>query len=317
MRKALVVGFAWVLGCGSATDTLPPYPSSVSANPGFGGDGAIAFTGVGSSSGSDAMVPGGEDEGLVGLRDDDASDSTREGITPSEDGSLDAAEGADASRGVNSSDSGNPQDSNAESSAKPQPDASTGQPEASTPRPDASTGLPDASTEKPDASTGVPDASTEKPDASTALPDASMGKPDAAAGPPACLSAGVDCTSAPDACCSGICSPLTGSALLTGQQAVCADPCSTGPGCVSGCCVPDVTSGMLACAPRGSCPATCIPAGSACTSPADCCGRETCISLNGGICAALCTFDTDCPSGCCVPLDNASGSVCVARQFCP
>ncbi len=303
MRKALFVGFAWVLGCGSATDTLPPYPSSAGANPGSGGDGAPALTDAGSSSALDAMAFGGQDAGLVGLPDNQASDAAGDAITPFEAGALDAAVGPDASHGANSSDSGNPQDSSAESSAKPQLDASTGQPDASTP--------------KPDASTGVPDASTDKPDASAAKPDASTGKPDASTGPPACLSAGVDCTSAPDACCSGICSPLTGSALLTGQQAVCADSCSTGPECVSGCCVPDVTTGMLACAPRGSCPATCVPAGSACTSPADCCGRETCISLNGGSCAALCTFDTDCPSGCCVPLDNASANVCVARQFCP
>jgi hypothetical protein len=231
MRRALVVGFAWVLGCGSATDTLPGYESSVGASSVSPSDGATALTGVASPSGLDAMALGGGEASAEALPADGAQEAVGAAITPSEDATLDAPAFADVSHGADSSDTGPPQDSGAGSSAKPPP-------EASTPEPEASTGQLDASTPEPDASTGPPDASTPKPDASTGPPDASTGK-------------------------------------------------------------------------------TCAPPGAGCNSPGDCCARETCVSLNGGSCAAICTMNSDCTSGCCAPLTNASGHVCAAPQFCP
>jgi hypothetical protein len=163
----------------------------------------------------------------------------------------------------------------------------------------------------PDAS-HVPDASDSGALHDSAPELSAVPLPEASTTVPACLAVGVVCTSTPNSCCSGICSaPVTGTA-----QFVCAAPCATDAECASGCCAPEVNTGMLACAPRGFCAATCAEPSDACTSPLDCCSGETCVTTNGGSCAALCTVNADCLSGCCAPLGNASVSVCSAYQFC-
>ena len=128
----------------------------------------------------------------------------------------------------------------------------------------------------------------------------------------ACLPAGTVCTSTPNACCSGVCSEPT----TTSGQAVCAAPCSSGSDCASGCCAPVTGATGTYCSPIGFCPNLCMQAGSACQADTDCCRGETCVTTNGGSCAANCTANTDCMSGCCAPLNNSSVSVCSAPQFC-
>jgi hypothetical protein len=55
---------------------------------------------------------------------------------------------------------------------------------------------------------------------------------------------------------------------------------------------------------------SCSGAGATCAGSAACCLGFTCITANGGICAASCTVDSQCQSGCCTPLSNAAESVC-------
>lgn len=142
----------------------------------------------------------------------------------------------------------------------------------------------------------------------------SAGLPDVAGGDATCLATGGDCTSTPNACCSGIClapaNPM--------EHYFCADPCMTGgTACASGCCASPSNTTQMACAPRGFCTATCAGPGVACTTPYDCCVGHTCVTTNTGTCAAICTQNAQCASGCCAPLANASINVCSARQFCP
>jgi hypothetical protein len=187
--------------------------------------------------------------------------------------------------------------------AAPVPDARADVDASHAPDASESAALQDSSLES--GAKAEPEASTQEHEASTPLPEASTTVP-------ACLAAGVVCTSTPNSCCSGICSaPLTGS-----EQSVCAAPCTIDAQCASGCCAPEINTGMLACAPRGFCLATCAGPSAACTTSLDCCANETCVTTNGGSCASLCTVNADCLSGCCAPLSNASVSVCSAFQFC-
>jgi hypothetical protein len=161
----------------------------------------------------------------------------------------------------------------------------------------------------------------EKGDASKAKADASNTKDDAATGP-TCLANGTVCTSTPAACCSGICSADLSN---PSNPDVCAAACTTDADCESGCCAPLANQPtVMSCAPRGFCSSTCAAIGSSCTAATDCClaagGDEPlCVGENGGAttCAAACTVDTDCVSGCCVPLTNGNASACQAAQFCP
>jgi len=127
-----------------------------------------------------------------------------------------------------------------------------------------------------------------------------------------CLAAGAECTSTPNACCSGLCDAPT----TTTGQAYCAAACTTAADCESGCCAVVANSTVMACSPRGFCANTCSGASGACTANTDCCENFECVGTNGGTCAAICTSDTECESGCCAPLSNASVSVCSAGQFC-
>lgn len=65
-------------------------------------------------------------------------------------------------------------------------------------------------------------------------------------------------------------------------------------------------------------PAMCQQAGASCASAA-CCGGSTCAGfedLGGDFCAADCTRNRECQSGCCAPLEGG-GSVCAPASYCP
>ena len=141
----------------------------------------------------------------------------------------------------------------------------------------------------------------------------SGGSSGSSSGGTSCLAAGTECTSTPNACCSGMCdAPET-----TTGQAFCAASCSSASECQSGCCAPVQGSSQMACSPIGFCANTCHGASGACTANTDCCLNYECVATNGGTCAAICTSNSQCQSGCCAPLSNASVSVCSAPQFCP
>jgi hypothetical protein len=127
-----------------------------------------------------------------------------------------------------------------------------------------------------------------------------------------CLASGAECTSTPNGCCSGLCDAPT----TTTGQAYCAAACTDAAECMSGCCAPVANSSSMACSPRGFCANTCSGASGACTANTDCCQNFECVGTNGGTCAAVCTENSECESGCCAPLTNASVSVCSADQFC-
>ena len=76
---------------------------------------------------------------------------------------------------------------------------------------------------------------------------------------------------------------------------------STGCFSQSGTFTPSPIVDVGSCAAPG---ASCVAAGSAC------CAGSTCVTANGGTCAANCTSNSQCSSGCCVPLSNSSQMVC-------
>jgi hypothetical protein len=89
----------------------------------------------------------------------------------------------------------------------------------------------------------------------------------------------------------------------TGSGTICAIACTSGSQCASGCCA-SLEGGGSVCAPAEHCE-SCRPTGSSCTKNGDCCGftggEALCVS---GICAATCTYGSDCRSGCCAMLTS-------------
>jgi hypothetical protein len=92
----------------------------------------------------------------------------------------------------------------------------------------------------------------------------------------------------------------------TGSGAICAIACSSGSQCASGCCA-SLEGGGSVCAPAQYCEPTCRATGTSCTKNGDCCGFKggdaLCVS---GICAATCSYGSDCKSGCCAMLTSGS-----------
>lgn len=131
-----------------------------------------------------------------------------------------------------------------------------------------------------------------------------------------CGNAGESCASA--RCCVGnTCVTLPG---LGGDY--CAAGCTTGSDCVSGCCAPLANSTKSVCAPATAC--MCKRAGEeGCLTTADCCAGSSCVEETSGgqvtrtVCRDYCTADTQCYSGCCAVVANATYRVCAAASFCP
>jgi hypothetical protein len=93
----------------------------------------------------------------------------------------------------------------------------------------------------------------------------------------------------------------------TGTSAICAIACTSGSQCESGCCA-KLQGGGSVCAPASNCPDTsCSATGSSCTKNGDCCGfgggDALCVS---GVCAATCSYGSECRSGCCALLTSGS-----------
>jgi hypothetical protein len=134
-----------------------------------------------------------------------------------------------------------------------------------------------------------------------------------AGGAPSCLANSTDCTSTPNACCSGVCLENLND---PSQAHYCAAVCTADSQCESGCCATLSDSTTKACGQRGFCPETCAAAGVACTTSADCCANETCVTPSN-TCAANCTTGSQCESGCCAALTNTSATgVCSDPIYC-
>ncbi|MBI5534136.1 MAG: hypothetical protein HY898_15545 [Deltaproteobacteria bacterium] len=109
-------------------------------------------------------------------------------------------------------------------------------------------------------------------------------------------------------CCPG--SSSGGTCVYNGHGAVCRPNCSVANDCASLCC----RNGI--CGDLEQCNSTCAGPGTGCSTPSDCCAGATCLNLNNkGLCAVLCTSNSDCPGGCCAPT-SSSKKVCVPSEMC-
>jgi hypothetical protein len=167
-----------------------------------------------------------------------------------------------------------------------------------------------------DAAAAAPDGNPMSPDGPTAVapPDARTGTDTQGT----CGLAGAACGATAATCCAGntcVNFPELGGSFCTAA-------CVSGDGCVSGCCVP-LQSGGLVCAPASDC-ASCKKGGeTGCQSDQDCCTGSACITETSGgvatgtVCKDYCTANANCYSGCCAVVSGATYYVCSAVQFCP
>jgi len=131
-------------------------------------------------------------------------------------------------------------------------------------------------------------------------------------GPPAlnvCSNAEVPCAAQAE-CCQG--DLPGGSCVYTGYGTVCRPSCTTGDDCESGCCKNSI------CADLAACGRVCGAPGLGCETHDDCCSGTRCVDLrsnNTGLCAAVCTTNSECEGGCC--RSAGSTSVCVPLALCP
>lgn len=118
----------------------------------------------------------------------------------------------------------------------------------------------------------------------------------------------------PSPCCRGTC-VLSENANFAG----CRPRCTVNEDCFeTGCCrlFADSTEGF--CVDSRYC--SCGAPGQACgtSETAACCTGSTCLTFDSGAtfsCTANCTTDTDCPGGCCVPLEDGT-LVCLSGAYC-
>jgi hypothetical protein len=115
---------------------------------------------------------------------------------------------------------------------------------------------------------------------------------DAAVGP-TCIQPGDDCTTG-DCCSSATCIVTTASTFP-----VCAADCLSHAQCSSGCCSP-LEGGGSVCSPPAFCEPACVDVAQECSADS-CCDGSSCVANCGGMetCAADCSSDFDCDSGCC------------------
>lgn len=126
-------------------------------------------------------------------------------------------------------------------------------------------------------------------------------------------------------CCAEAGGARTRCVRLTGVGTVCTAVCTSGAGCASGCCV-SLTDGTRACNIPLFCANTsaCIAgAGQRCARDADCCRESsgmfnptacTCFGSDC-TCAALCSQNSDCTSGCCARRDDGV-RICARASAC-
>ena len=113
----------------------------------------------------------------------------------------------------------------------------------------------------------------------------------------------------------------SGDALCVndGVNTICHQTCTSNSECGSGCCG-ETTSGEGICVAEVYCD-VCEEPGNTCNDNGDCCGFEegttSCVNfpVEGLYCSATCIWNSDCNSGCCVPLDTGLGA-CAPDDYC-
>lgn len=141
----------------------------------------------------------------------------------------------------------------------------------------------------------------------------------------------------PSGGCNPACSPgysCQGNVCVASSPGGCNPPCTGGYTCRGGACERDAPAGCSPpCSDGYACQGgTCVqrtrylPPGSDCTSDAQCCADRECTSqglcVGGGffgprrVCAAPCSSDSQCTSGCCYTLSNGQGA-CNAPLLAP
>lgn len=128
-----------------------------------------------------------------------------------------------------------------------------------------------------------------------------------------CRAANADCTDDVESCCNGTTCVSPADAPTTG---VCATNCLQPSDCVSGCCVQLTNLTTAVCAPADYC--ACLTPGTSCLDNVEgCCTDSTCVeTVDETVCAANCTDNSECNSGCCAPLSNSTTRVCSPATFC-
>lgn len=140
------------------------------------------------------------------------------------------------------------------------------------------------------------------------------GAGDAGPGTLACREEGTSCEFASD-CCAG--SSCVGTSTEPGGYR-CKRNCAAHGECSTGCCA-EVGLPSSVCLDRLFCPSSvCRQEEAACQDDFGCCGGLACAVFDAqtSACKPVCTQNTDCPSGCCVPLGTSEVSVCLDAVYC-
>jgi hypothetical protein len=129
---------------------------------------------------------------------------------------------------------------------------------------------------------------------------------------PVCGIPGAACPSG-----TGCCAGETCLAMSSGN--ICASNCTNDGQCESGCCTALQGGAGAVCAPASYCPApACADSDQSCVDVA-CCSGLTCVNDGTAmvtVCAAPCSDDSQCASGCCLPLASGNGAVCSPPSYC-
>jgi hypothetical protein len=132
-----------------------------------------------------------------------------------------------------------------------------------------------------------------------------------------CIMTEERCDGAPGSCCTGSCLDFN---LDTPLGKFCADPCTSGSDCPSGCCM--TQGARMGCAPQAFCADTCLTPHSDCSNGGECCIGSRCVCFNAscdttpGECVNICRTNAECDTGCCAALKDGSVKVCSPPVAC-
>lgn len=83
--------------------------------------------------------------------------------------------------------------------------------------------------------------------------------------------------------------------------------------------VPNIPGSAPSPIPDAPKPIACVDVGERCVAD-ECCAGTTCASYTSSPtikrCHSLCTKNSQCNSGCCIPLNNSSGGICAEASMC-
>lgn len=130
-----------------------------------------------------------------------------------------------------------------------------------------------------------------------------------------CREEGQSCEDATD-CCAG--STCAGTSTEPGGYR-CKRNCTAHVECQTGCCALLTGTTTTVCLDRAFCPSVfCHEEEQSCADDYVCCEGFACAVFDPetSACKPVCERNTDCQSGCCVPLGNTGVSVCLDEIYC-